>query len=91
KQSAAGDKTTAAGAGETGEATSAAATAGDSEKPDPIQPGQDSGALHVVAKPQSAMPARRTEAAAAAPGTPEKSNPIPPCQDNGALKAATQS
>jgi hypothetical protein len=91
KQSAAGEKTITAGAGQVRQAETAATTAGDFEKSDPIQPGQDSGALHVAVKPQSAIPALCTEAAAAGSGASEKSNPIPPCRDNGTLKVAAKS
>ena len=91
QKQAAAETTITAGAGKTHEAETAAASASDFEESDPIESGQDSGALHVVVKPQSAMPDLRTEAAAAGSGAFEKSNPIPPCSDNGALKVATKS
>ena len=91
KQTAAGEKTMTASAGQTREAETAAASASDFEKSDPIESGQDSGALHVVVKPKSAMPALCKDAAAAGSGAVEKSNPIQPVQVNGAMHAAPES
>jgi hypothetical protein len=91
KQFAAGEKTFTAGAGQTRETETAAATAGDFEKSNPIERSQESGAMNDAPESRTATPPLRAEAAASGSGGFEKSNPIQPGQDNGASNAAPES
>ncbi|MBA3973422.1 MAG: hypothetical protein C0504_04285, partial [Candidatus Solibacter sp.] len=77
KQSAAGEKTMSASAGQTRESETAAATAGDFEKSDPLQPGHGNGASNAAPESRTAPPPMSAQAAASGSGGFEKSNPIP--------------
>jgi hypothetical protein len=91
KQSAAGEKTITAGASEAPAVETQAITAGDSEKSNPIERSQESGAMNDAPESRTATPPLRAEAAASGSGGFEKSNPIQPGQDNGAMKVAAKS